>query len=96
MANGHVIAYNVAAFVSSLFLFEFGADKLVEHTAIVSRRAGIPDTIIALLTAGAEWKEVSFKRFSIAFCFPADRRAFMAVRRSPRLRIISVYMEKCS
>ena len=63
MANGDAIAYNVAAFVSTLLLLEFGADKFVDHTAIVAQRTGIPDTIIALLTAGAEWEEVGFRRF---------------------------------
>lgn len=33
MANGDVIAYNVAAFISTLFLLEFGADKFVDYTA---------------------------------------------------------------
>jgi Ca2+/Na+ antiporter len=63
MAEGDVIAYNVAAFISTLFLLEFGADKFVDHTAIVARRTGIPDTIIALLTAGAEWEEVGSEHF---------------------------------
>ncbi|KAH6962632.1 hypothetical protein BKA56DRAFT_451002, partial [Ilyonectria sp. MPI-CAGE-AT-0026] len=57
MGNVDVIAYNVAAFVSTLFLLEFGADKFVDHTAIVAKRTGIPATTIALLTAGAEWEE---------------------------------------
>ncbi|KAF5708427.1 Rho guanine nucleotide exchange factor scd1 [Fusarium mundagurra] len=58
MANGDAIAYNIAVFISTLFLLEFGADKFVDHTAIVARRTGIPDTVIALLTAGAEWEEL--------------------------------------
>jgi hypothetical protein len=58
MVNGNAVAYNVAAFISTLFLLEFGADKFVDHTAIVADRTGIPDTVIALLTAGAEWEEV--------------------------------------
>ncbi|KAF5971137.1 hypothetical protein FCOIX_10044 [Fusarium coicis] len=58
MANSETIAYNVAVFISTLFLLEFGADKFVDHTAIVARRTGIPDTVIALLTAGAEWEEL--------------------------------------
>ncbi|PNP78516.1 hypothetical protein FNYG_08146 [Fusarium nygamai] len=58
MASSDAIAYNVAVFISTLFLLEFGADKFVDHTAIVARRTGIPDTVIALLTAGAEWEEL--------------------------------------
>nr|RBQ94695.1 hypothetical protein FVER53263_07729 [Fusarium verticillioides] len=58
MTNSDAIAYNVAVFISTLFLLEFGADNFVDHTAIVARRTGIPDTVIALLTAGAEWEEL--------------------------------------
>ncbi|RBR26461.1 uncharacterized protein FIESC28_00755 [Fusarium coffeatum] len=58
MANGDTTAYNIAVFISTLFLLEFGADKFVDHTAIVASRTGIPDTVIALLTAGAEWEEL--------------------------------------
>lgn len=58
MVNGNAVAYNVATFISTLFLLEFGADRFVDDTAIVAYRTGIPDTVIALLTAGAEWEEV--------------------------------------
>ncbi|CAG7563208.1 unnamed protein product [Fusarium equiseti] len=66
MANGGIIAYNVAVFISNLFLLEFGADKFVDHTVIVARRTGIPDTVIALLTAGAEWEELVVVAASLA------------------------------
>jgi hypothetical protein len=58
MANADVVAYNIAAFIATLFLLEFGADKFIDHTAIVARRTRIPETIIGLLTAGGEWEEV--------------------------------------
>lgn len=58
MASADIVAFNVAAFVSALFLLEFGADKFVDHTAIFSRRIGVSQAIVALLTAGAEWEEV--------------------------------------
>jgi hypothetical protein len=58
MADADVVAYNVAVFISTLFLLEFGADKFIDHTAIVARRTGISQTIIGLVTAGAEWEEV--------------------------------------
>ncbi|KAL2137023.1 hypothetical protein VTI74DRAFT_10499 [Chaetomium olivicolor] len=58
MVDVDVIAYNVATFVSALFVLELGADKFVDHTSVVARRTGVPDTIIALLTAGAEWEEL--------------------------------------
>lgn len=58
MANADVVVYNIAAFVTALFLLEFGADKFIDHTAIIAHRTGIPETIIALITAGGEWEEV--------------------------------------
>ncbi|CAM1509438.1 Fc.00g031770.m01.CDS01 [Cosmosporella sp. VM-42] len=51
------IVYTVAAYISTLFLLGFGAHNFVEHADIVARRSGIPETIIAPLTAGAEWEE---------------------------------------
>lgn len=59
MAEWDSTAFNIAAFVCSLFVLEFGADKFIKHTAIVSRRTRIPEGVIGLLTAGAEWEEVS-------------------------------------
>lgn len=54
-----VIAYNAAAFVCALFVLEFGAEKFIDHTVILAKRLGIPQGLLALLTAGAEWEEVS-------------------------------------
>ncbi|KAG0133808.1 hypothetical protein HOY82DRAFT_639650 [Tuber indicum] len=58
MAQGDVVAYNIAAFFATLFLLEFGADKFIHHTAIVVRHTGISETIIGLLPAGGEWEEL--------------------------------------
>ena len=58
MANGDVIAFNIAAFICALFVLEFGADNFIDHTAIVASRTGISQALIGLLTAGAEWEEV--------------------------------------
>ncbi|KAF2653469.1 hypothetical protein K491DRAFT_694642 [Lophiostoma macrostomum CBS 122681] len=66
MANADVVAYNIAAFIATLFLLEFGADKFIDHTAIVARRTRIPETIIGLLTAGAEWEELAVVIASLA------------------------------
>jgi len=52
------VFFNVAAFIGGLFVLEFGADKFVDHTAKVASRIRVPETLIALLTAGAEWEEV--------------------------------------
>ncbi|KAK9482726.1 hypothetical protein V1527DRAFT_515570 [Lipomyces starkeyi] len=59
MVNWDSIAFNIAAFVCALFLLEFGADKFVDHTSLVSTRLGISEALVALLTAGAEWEELA-------------------------------------
>ncbi|KAL2010740.1 hypothetical protein VTN00DRAFT_6547 [Thermoascus crustaceus] len=59
MANVGVVVYNIAVFVSNLFLLEFGADKFIDHTAVVARRTGISETVIGLITAGGEWEELA-------------------------------------
>ena len=46
-------------FIFSLFLLERSADAFVDSTAIVAKRFGIPAILVGLLTAGAEWEEVS-------------------------------------
>ena len=52
------VFFNASAFVGGLFLLEFGADRFVDHTAIIAKRLGVSPTLVALLTAGAEWEEV--------------------------------------
>jgi len=59
MANADIVAFNIAAFIATLFLLEFGADKFIDHTAIVARRINVSQAVIGLLTAGAEWEEVA-------------------------------------
>jgi Ca2+/Na+ antiporter len=58
MIHTDVVSYNIAVFVATVFVLEYGADNFIDHTAIVARRTRIPQTIIGLLTAGAEWEEV--------------------------------------
>ncbi|KAH7419949.1 hypothetical protein BKA64DRAFT_29876 [Cadophora sp. MPI-SDFR-AT-0126] len=58
MVNSDNVAFNIAAFIGGLFVLEFGADKFIDHTAKIASRTGIPPTLIALLTAGAEWEEL--------------------------------------
>lgn len=50
--------FNVATLIAGVFVLDYGADKFIDHTVIVGRRLGISQTVIALLTAGAEWEEV--------------------------------------
>ncbi len=58
MADAGDVAFNVCAFLSTLFVLEYGADVFVQHTAIVAARIGISPVLVALFTAGAEWEEV--------------------------------------
>ncbi|GLA34996.1 hypothetical protein AnigIFM63309_009183 [Aspergillus niger] len=51
--------FNVATLIAGVFVLDYGADKFIDHTVIVGRRIGISQTIIALLTAGAEWEELA-------------------------------------
>ncbi|KAH7014403.1 Sodium/calcium exchanger protein-domain-containing protein [Microdochium trichocladiopsis] len=66
MLHNNAIAFNAAAFVASLFLLESGADKFIDHTAAVARRTGLSETLIGLLTAGAEWEELAVVVASLA------------------------------
>lgn len=58
MAQADVVAFNLGAFVSTLFLLEFGAEKFIAHTSAIASRIGVSEVVIGLLTAGAEWEEV--------------------------------------
>jgi len=53
-----IFFFNSSAFIAGLFLLQFGADRFIDHTAIVARRLGVSQILVALLTAGAEWEEV--------------------------------------
>jgi Ca2+/Na+ antiporter len=65
MADPDSILYSITAFTCALFVLEFGADKFIDHTAILAKQTGIPEGLIALLTAGAEWEELAVVIFSI-------------------------------
>ncbi len=56
--NYDILIFNIAVFIAAIFLLDYGADKFIEHTAIVASRIGVSQTLVALLTAGAEWEEV--------------------------------------
>jgi Ca2+/Na+ antiporter len=59
MADGDALLFNISAFIAGLFLLQYGADKFIDHTAIVAERLNVSPTLIGLLTCGAEWEEVS-------------------------------------
>ncbi len=52
------ISFNTAALIAGVFVLDYGADKFLDHTVIVGQRLDISPTLIALLTAGAEYEEV--------------------------------------
>lgn len=52
------LCFNIATLIAGVFVLDYGADKFLDHTVIVGQRLGISPTIIALLTAGAEYEEV--------------------------------------
>ena len=56
--NYDILIFNIAVFIVAVFLLEYGADKFIDHTAIVASRLGVSQTLVALLTAGAEWEEL--------------------------------------
>ncbi|KAK5114378.1 hypothetical protein LTR85_010200 [Meristemomyces frigidus] len=66
MADGEIVAYSIASFLCALSVLEFGADEFIDHTFAVARLTGVPQTLIALLTVGAEWKELAVVAISIA------------------------------
>jgi Ca2+/Na+ antiporter len=53
------IAFNSCSLVAGLFVFQNGADLFIDHSALVARRFGVSETLVALLIAGSEWEEVS-------------------------------------
>ena len=60
------IGVDITLFVISLYFLERAADVFVDSTAVVGKRFGVPTILVGLLTAGAEWEEVSWQRRAIA------------------------------
>ncbi|KAJ5184909.1 Sodium/calcium exchanger membrane region [Penicillium cf. griseofulvum] len=54
-----ILFFNTAALIAGVFVLDYGADKFIDHTVIVGQRLGISPTLIALLTAGAEYEELA-------------------------------------
>ncbi|KAJ5151792.1 hypothetical protein N7492_010087 [Penicillium capsulatum] len=53
------LCFNVATLIAGVFVLDYGADKFIDHTIVVGRRLGISQTVIALLTVGAEWEKLA-------------------------------------
>lgn len=58
MPSIDTLLFNISSFIAGLYLLEYGADKFIDHTAIVARRLNVSPTLVGLLTCGAEWEEV--------------------------------------
>ena len=52
------LLFNTAVFAAGVFMLDYGADTFIDHTVIVGQRLGVSQTLIAVLTAGAEYEEV--------------------------------------
>jgi hypothetical protein len=53
------LIFNIGVFIAGIFVLDYGADTFIDHTVIVGRSLGVSQTIIAMLTAGAEYEEAS-------------------------------------
>lgn len=70
MGNVDVL-FNAAAFVAGLSLLERGADLFVDSASTLARRLRLPQVLVALLIAGAEWEELAVVIVSLAQKRPA-------------------------
>jgi Ca2+/Na+ antiporter len=62
------LIFNIGVFIAGVFVLDYGVDTFIDHTVIVGRSLGVSQTIIALLTAGAEYEEASQLRISDLLC----------------------------
>lgn len=56
MPNADALLFNISSFIAGLFLLQYGAEKFMDHTTVVARRLNVSETLIGLLTCGAEWE----------------------------------------
>lgn len=70
MANIETI-FNIAAFVAGLALLERGAKLFVSSATDLATRVHLPEVLIAILIAGAEWEELAVVSLSLAQERPA-------------------------
>lgn len=50
--------FNSFSFAAGLFLLQYGCDLFVENSVILMRRIGVNETLIGVVSTGAEWEEV--------------------------------------
>ncbi|KAF3769693.1 hypothetical protein M406DRAFT_335529 [Cryphonectria parasitica EP155] len=65
------ILFNVAAFVAGLSLLERGAKLFVSSATTLAKRLHLPEMLVAILIAGAEWEELAVVALSLAQRRPA-------------------------
>lgn len=58
--------YNAAAFVAGLSLLERGSKLFVSSTTTLAKRLNLPEVLVAILIAGAEWEELAVVTLSLA------------------------------
>lgn len=65
------ILFNVAAFIAGLSLLERGAKLFVSSATTLAKRLRLPEVLVAILIAGAEWEELAVVLLSLAQKRPA-------------------------
>lgn len=65
------ILFNVAAFIAGLSLLERGAKLFVVSATTLAKRLRLPEVLVAILIAGAEWEELAVVLLSLAQRRPA-------------------------
>lgn len=63
--------FNIAAFVAGLSLLERGAKLFVSSATSLATRLHLPEVLVAILIAGAEWEELAVVSLSLAQQRPA-------------------------
>ncbi|KAF3025659.1 hypothetical protein E8E14_013603 [Neopestalotiopsis sp. 37M] len=65
------VLFNAAAFLAGLSLLERGARLFVSSAETLARRLRLPDMLVGILVAGAEWEELAVVALSLASKRPA-------------------------
>lgn len=71
MSGQFDVLFNVAAFLAGLSLLERGAKLFVSSATTLAKRLRLPEILVAILIAGAEWEELAVVLLSLAQKRPA-------------------------
>lgn len=58
MDSNESLEFSLAAFASGLLVLEWGGNKFVDNSTVLTRQLGVSPTLVDLLTCGAEWEEL--------------------------------------